>query len=49
MKPILSPFLVPLCSMLGVTAQAQKVTDPINDCLIFASLCVEGGRLMEDG
>ncbi len=32
-----------------VAAQAQKVTDPINDCAIFAALCEQGGRLMEDG
>ena len=46
MKRILLLCLAALYSMLGVTAQAQKVSDPINDCAFFVAL---GGRLVEDG
>jgi serine protease Do len=49
MKRTLLPYLAALYSMLGVTAQAQKVTDPINDCAFFAALAEQGGQLMEDG
>ena len=37
------------CHLLGVTAQAQKVSDPINDCAFFVTLGEQGGRLVEDG
>ena len=55
MKRILLPYIAALYSMLGVTAQAQKVSDPINECAFFAALGEQGeqgeqgGRVVEDG